>query len=561
MVAYHLKRVFRNRFCVHFPGIYTRYINHFSRRVPPLADFNKFRSDSRRLELAELVLNYYQEEYAPNLDAIADGTFSFFGQRVNFGEPQYIDWHHTVDAELDFHLWRQKLAHMGFIGPMLLSGTDTHIEGATAIVQSFRNYADFGRPGCFSSYWFPYSASHRVLNILSGYVLASQARSFPRDLRKALSDFLRWNVGFILCNIEHELRNNHVERNLAAICLYLCHTEPVPETLARRLDNDVEGYISACVLEDGMQVERSAMYQGLTVMALEIFASSNFLKESTRGLAASRLKRAKRAWALMTHPDGDIALFNDSWHGEVPRASHTQSDTFAPVSVLPDAGYVRLESDDYFVLFDAGEIGPRWNPGHGHADFLSMEVDVCGKRLIVDPGTFQYSTGERRQFERSAKSHNGPAREGVEPVSYSECFKVNKLASANLVDHSADNESGSATGELKIPSGRVQRHIRVSNSGISCEDKWYGVTLGAAVRLLIPDDWMVSSWDTHHALLVNGNLQVLINVREGKITALAATQWTSRYLHHNDAVSLMLVPTQSASSEVRLIWNLALQQN
>ena len=55
-----------------------------------------------------------------------NGIKTKFSGMDHFGSIQAIDWHHTIHGEKDFHLWRMKLAHLGFICPMLINGTAAH---------------------------------------------------------------------------------------------------------------------------------------------------------------------------------------------------------------------------------------------------------------------------------------------------------------------------------------------------------------------------------------------------------------------------------------------------
>ncbi|MFD1810021.1 heparinase II/III family protein [Gemmobacter lanyuensis] len=410
MVAYHMKRLARNKLCRVAPNAYAWHIERVSARVQKLVPAPALPEQS----LA--VAAFYNGIYAPYIDNAAAGQFVYFAQHADFGNAASVNWHHTVDAEKDFHLWRQKFGHMGFICPMLIHGNDLHLAAVADLLARFREQASFSTPGCFSSYWFPYSVSHRILAILSGYLVARNRRSLPERLCCEIEEFLRFNIGFVLANIEHELNNNHVERNLAALCFYYSNVPAPCPTIVHQLDRNVTAIIQDTILSDGMSVERSAMYQGLSVMSLQVFAQTPFLSPKTRVLASERLKQAIRAWHFMAHPDGDIALFNDSWLGEVPKPSQiSTSPKFAEIETLDSAGYARLCRGDIFALFDAGPIGPSSNPGHGHADFLSIEVDVAGTRFIVDPGTYQYSTGPRRMHDRAAAEHNGPAARGLNP--------------------------------------------------------------------------------------------------------------------------------------------------
>lgn len=556
-IAHHLKRKLRNEFAHRFPEVYASFITRKSQSLPHLSLGSAPPTDVAR-DMAKLIEPFYREEYVAAIDDAAEGRFTFFGQSAVFAGPQAIDWHHTVTAESDFHLWRMKLGQMGFMCPMLISGNQRHQDAARNILVGYRAHAGFGTPGCFSSYWFPYSVSHRVLAILSGYVLAHQ--SLDGSLRREIESFLQWNAGFISANLEHELKNNHVERNLAALCFYYTCAESVPSRVASQLDREVRHVIEACVLGDGFIAERSAMYQGLTVMALDIFARAPFLSTETRSFARWTHTKALRAWVTMTHPDGEIALFNDSWLGEVPPASQIVGELdVEPVAALTAAGYVRLQSEGVFVLMDAGPIGPRWNPGHGHADFLAIEADISGQRFIVDPGTFQYSTGPRRTFERSASSHNGPHRRGLEPVEYAGCFRVGRLSEACL-ETPVSNDY--ATGRLPMPDGsEVARTVAVTAGIVRITDVWSIAAEDAGVRLTIAGAWKLTSREPASVeFQANGSIAT-IHVVEGALGAAEAGEWSRHYLASETATILTLTPDPGTRGDARLVWEIRKQES
>lgn len=549
MVIYHVKRVLRNKLSARFPAAYARHIDRVMARVPDLGPCRGHQA------MALDVARFYDEVYASKAPGAALGRFSFLAQEVDFGAASSVDWHHKVPAEKDFHLWRQKLGHMGFICPMLIRGDAAQLAGVADLIEGFREQADFGRAECYTSVWFPYSASHRILAILSGYLIARESRDLPKDLQNRIEAFLRWNAAFVLANIEHELKNNHVERNLAALCFYYTHAQTVPGAIARRLDRDVAGLIRETILPDGLSAERSAMYQGLSVMALQVFVQSPFLSLGTIALAKDRLQQAQRAWRIMTHPDGEIALFNDSWFGEVPCPADLLAEAdFAPCEVLPDAGYGRFHQGDIFALFDAGPIGPSWNPGHGHADFLSVEVDVAGHRFIVDPGTYQYSTGSRRMHDRAAASHNGPSIIGHEPVSYSGAFRVGTLARARL--WSEDSSKGTLVAELDVGSGVLRRQVTLSGEALYIQDSWPTSPLAGRVRLLVPHYWRIVSQDARTIAFARDGIKATLDVTSGKVAAVTGGHWSCRYLQDLTAHAIDLVPPENAS----LQWNVSRRQ-
>jgi len=95
----------------------------------------------------------------------------------------------------------------------------------------------------------------------------------------------------------------------------------------------------------------------------------------------------------------------------------------------PDTGWFFTRTgwseSDSFLYFDCGPMG--MGPGgHAHADALGFELNVSGRPLIIDPGTFNYTAlPEWREYFRSTFAHNTATVNGVsqaEPAApYPEC--------------------------------------------------------------------------------------------------------------------------------------------
>ncbi|MEM7398227.1 MAG: heparinase II/III family protein [Pseudomonadota bacterium] len=555
MFAYHLKRVARNKISAKSPSMYQKYIDG------KVASLPAFRMTGREnVCLAEKVAAFYAPKYRDVAEDAAKGALTLFGHHVDFGTPEAINWHATIAAEDDFHLWRQKLGHMGFVCSMLVDRKAHQLEAVSRIIDGYRAITRYDEPGAFTSYLFPYSVSHRMLALISGFIIAQSKGGVPQELETKLQDFLRWNAGFVLGNIEHELKNNHVERNLAALCLYLDALDGVPPRLVRRLDRDVSEIIEACILPDGLLAERSAMYQGLAVMALMVFAEARILTQATRDFAQERLDQAMRAWAVMTHPDGEICLFNDSWWGEVPTVDDILQGSvpMSRLELLEHAGYARLQGSRIFGVFDAGAIGPTWNPGHGHSDFLSAEVDVDGLRFIVDPGTYQYSTGARRLFERAAQSHNGPCWTDVTPVEYQGCFKVGKMAAAEM-RKPGDVGDAQISGQLALKEGTARREIQLQGEDtLRFKDSWSTRTETAQVKMIIQGEWALSDWTENQLVFSAGDRQAVIAIELGALLDVRDGQWARRYLQSESATFVIMKPAcDEIGGSARLVWTVS----
>ena len=119
----------------------------------------------------------------------------------------------------------------------------------------------------------------------------------------------------------------------------------------------------------------------------------------------------------MTHPDNEIAFFNDSTFSICPRFDELKEykncitkeqfqEEIKNISYMSDSGYISLQTDLGKMIIDVGNIGIDYNPGHAHADSLSFELSINSKRFFVNSGTSTYSRSKLRNFQRSTKAHN-----------------------------------------------------------------------------------------------------------------------------------------------------------
>jgi hypothetical protein len=545
MYLHRVKRLVRAQASRHFAEAYRRYITSAAAKVPPLAVRPEHDG------LLEAVKPFFAAATEAERAALRRGEIVHFGIAKSFGSLGDVRWEENLAIESDHQLWRLSNCYMHIAYPLLVSPDPADQQAVVDLIGSFRRACPIRGGGSFKYSWHPYAASQRILALCTARAVAERAGTLDPAVAAVVDDFLAENVGFVLENIEHELGNNHVERNLAALCLYLSLAAAVPARLAGSIDRMVHRIVARTILPDGMMVERSAMYQGMTVMSLRIFARTGFLSPATAALVRRLLPLAERSWALLGHPDGDIALFNDSWLDEVPHPrSVVGSRSFAPVTILPEGGFARLESPDVMALFDCGPIGPDWNPGHGHTDFLALEVDVAGRRFLVDPGTSQYSSGAQRVFERSAASHNGPRYVGREPVDYVGCFRVGRidapfwLSRAGFAPLLGDCVAGAAPAVV----GEVRRAACLLPSGaLLVADLWSTSREAGATRLLVAGEWQVAAGPHRLAAVCDDGTEAVLSVCAGELRSPEPAGWSRRYLTSEPATAVELTPEVAGS--------------
>jgi hypothetical protein len=558
MAAYQLKRLLRNKTAPKIAAYYEQTIRAAATRLP-----SPTFCDQIPLDLATFIGAFYRHTEYEMRDA-AHGRFTILGRTVDFESIAEIDWHYRLPDEHDIHLWRMKLAQLEVLHSLIASGDPTHHKTAIALLNRFTESCTVASRDAFAIGWSPYGVSHRLLAVLSGLSIAVRKCSIAAGSRAVLEAFTKLDAGFLWQNIEHDLRNNHTERNLAALCLYHLAAEPISRERAHVLNREVDRIICSTVLADGMQIERSAMYQGLAVMSLRIFAACSFLSSATRELASERADAAARAWLFLTHEDGEIALFNDSWIGEVPApATILDSDSFALPPALPEAGYFRQTSGGVVAILDAGEIGPRWNPGHGHADFLALEVDVHGRRFIVDPGTSQYSSGPQRAYERSAASHNGPRYSGVEPVEYADSFKVGKLNSAAPLRSTDLSRLSVAAigGRMRTSVGSCTRVVcALPSGGLLVVDRWASPQPVGVTSVLIPSAWRINIEGRTMVHARSADDETTLAVYQGRLRAVDAATWSRRYTQTERAHLVCLEPAHEPCGSQQLVFGIGVER-
>ena len=74
---------------------------------------------------------------------------------------------------------------------------------------------------------------------------------------------------------------------------------------------------------------------------------------------------------------------------------------------FPDAGWYIMRNDKDYMFISCGPNGQNGNGGHCHNDKLSFELCINGKDIIVDPGTYVYTSyPEWRNKFRSTAYHS-----------------------------------------------------------------------------------------------------------------------------------------------------------
>lgn len=266
--------------------------------------------------------------------------------------------------------------------------------------------------------WEPYPVSLRIVNWIKWFLSGQQPEPVWLD---SLAVQARW----LRQRLEWHLLGNHLFANAKALVFAGLFFEggEAQGWLQTGLDV-IRRELPEQFLDDGGHFERSTMYHALALEdlldLLNVIQARAPSSATLQSLATELRIRASRMlhWLrAMSHPDGGIALFNDAAHGIAPDNSELEAYAQAlgiaadtppaeGITALLPSGYVRCARGGAVALLDTAPIGPDYLVGHAHADTLSFELSLHGRRVIVNGGTSCYGLSSQRLHERGTSWHS-----------------------------------------------------------------------------------------------------------------------------------------------------------
>ncbi len=365
--------------------------------------------------------------------------FIFINHNVIF--PEQIEWNDPRQEKL----WLYNLHYFDFLQPLTQNPSRENFDMAKKIIWDWIENNPVGR----GNGWEPYTLSLRIFNWLYFYTFYRSAFS-EDEIRDSFLHSLYRQAHYLFHFIEFHILANHLLTNLKALfCAGLFFSEKrwidnAGKMLLQELDEQI--------LADGGHYERSPMYHAIIIN--DLIDILNFIEHfdnsaETKKITGKRIGPVKKKleglipemfnWLrTMRHPDGDIALFGDSAFGIAPdyidlknyfsrlagKAIDDRQE--GPLIDLPESGYAAFREKGHCLIFDGGELGVSYQPGHAHCDLLSFEYAYDGKRFIVDTGVGNYRETDLRQHARSIYAHNTVVVNGLDQAQIWKAFRMGK---------------------------------------------------------------------------------------------------------------------------------------
>lgn len=410
---------------------------------------------------------------------ISYGHFRFLNDSADFGNG--IDW----QADGKSRLWRYNLHYFQYLHPK--DGLDT-----TVALSVMMDWIKSNPPATIDA-WDPAPTSLRIVNWIKFIIDRDISGIDYERLSRSLYQQSLW-----LENLpERHLLCNHLFKNAKAyIFAGLFFSTPDAERWLAKGLRLLERELSAQILPDGGHIERSPMYHCmiledcLDLLNICMDNPSEGVREIAEQLEEHILKMMHFLCG-MTHPDGQIALFNDSAFGvEVPPSGLMEyfkrltggavEAPKPPFWAFPDTGYfIMAPRPGDRLIADCGPLGPDYQVGHGHCDSLSFELSANYSRIIVDSGCFSYQHDDMRQYNRGNAGHNTVTLDRSDQSEIWDSFRCGRRARPLTAKIWQDRDSlifeGGHDGYRRL-SGQPIHHRRIQWTGprILIEDRIVG---------------------------------------------------------------------------------------
>ena len=365
---------------------------------------------------------------ASNARDILEGRYRFLNAECQLPEP--IDWRLEDRPDVS-HLWRFHLHYHEFLLDLaaegLGDGDRTWFDRAWELVAGWIDSNRLSDRRVLGDAWHPYCISRRLPVWIYLWSLCPPAEKL-RD-RVLVSMFCQ--ARYLSRHLEWDVRGNHLLENAKALVLVGAFLRcPDADRWLAKGRTTLQNELAEQILPHGEHFERSPMYHaGMLEAVLDVRdAVATLMPELARSCGETAAKMAAFLQAIL-HPDGDIPLLGDACLGEtvapgqlIGRATESNKLSEPTEHPLPSpaaasggtdlcgsrvAGdyWIYRHADD-FLIFDAGPVGPDYLPAHAHADLLSLEASIRGRRLFVDSGTFGYRDDRMRRYCRGSRAHN-----------------------------------------------------------------------------------------------------------------------------------------------------------
>lgn len=482
--------------------------------------------------------------------------FTFLGTTGRVQLPE--DWQAGRHAKL----W---LYNLHYLDDLNANGIDERPDLALKLVRSWIG----ANPPVAGEGWEPYPLSLRTVNLVKWF---AQGETPADDYLYSLAD----QGDALSQQVEYHILGNHLFANAKALIFIGAYLDgpQADRWLAKGL-RLIDRQISEQFLEDGGHFELSPMYHAILLWDMcDLVNLGQCSQLPTVSLRLPQwlavIERGLKWLSSMLHPDGRIAFFNDAAFGIAPDFEHllayatrlgARSPTIPSNGVIfnSDTGYIAVVPiEGVKAILDVAAVGPDYQPGHAHADTLSFELSVFGRRLIVNSGTSQYGEGPERQRQRSTSAHSTVEVAGQDSSEVWAGFRVARRA-RSVVENIDMGLSpiciqAAHDGYLRLEGRHIHRRKWMFfNDELVITDELTGGRAPSIARFYIHPDVYITQEAEHCVADLGANGRVMFDFTGAEQVRVVASTWHPEFgcAFANQCIE---VAFSSGSLKTRIRW-------
>lgn len=413
------------------------------------------------------------------VEDIMGGTLTFLHETEPF------HWHEKWDFPDRSALWNFNLHYCEFLLPLVHAFRETR---EPRYLDQFKDcvggWVEQNPRSAGGTGWAAYPVALRLTNWLSCYAwLEPELKADPDFLQTFLSSVYE-QYCHLANHLEKDLLANHYFEDLKA--LLLCALFFRDEGMKKAALGEFKAQCREQILPDGMHFELSPMYHNIILEDVLRVAAALRQAGTPDPEVEGYLPAMLDAAFSLEEGLERVPLFNDGGDNVAKSLSALLSAAqrlfgLAPTfrAGLPESGYYIFRQGPWKLIVDAGQPGPRYNPGHAHCDAMSYELFRDGKPVLVNCGTYAYQCRER-SFFRSTAAHNTVMVEGTEQSEVWGAFRMGNGAQVWVLSL----EKNGLSMEMTDQKGhRIRRTLVLGADSLSVEDRSDGSNLCSYVHL------------------------------------------------------------------------------
>lgn len=344
--------------------------------------------------------------------------------------------------------------------------------------------------GIKNSAWECYPIALRLPNWIELYSILHEEIDQDNRFKDQFIRSLFEQYSYLLNHLEKHLLANHYFEDLKAIIIAsVFFGDDKVRAIA------TEKLVEQCheqIFEDGMQYERSPMYQKILLEDLiRVEVALECVNQKNEIVRRYIKKMLDVAYSLEIGLDR-LPLFNDCGRNITKSLNALVEACKKRFGIQPEKGYSFPDSGFYAFEFgegwklivDGGQPGPDYSPGHAHSEMMSFELFYKGKPIIVNCGTYAYQCNQRMLF-KSTQASNTVKISGTEQ---SECWSSFRMARRARLCEVKLMENGIILQMIDYQGHNIRRAISIQKDCIEVVDESRGENIESFVHFAKNED-------------------------------------------------------------------------